>query len=742
MLSNQLLLQMRRSSSVVTELHAELSLTLGGGSQLRAEAKHGIEGTVTDESEVFSANFSIVNRSIALVHQHQDVSLELVGGSDGGSHEGLENLTTGISECLLESHLGGEVEGVIGRIGNVSSTIVDNHLGANDAVAEQWTLIGGGIETLGASRQELIGNVTTDDLRLVVVVGSIIIGLDETSNTGEVTRTTGLTLEEEIEVGVAGNSFTVSDTGLASDTVGLVLTAETLNIDFEVQFTHARNNGLFTLGVDVDTERRVFALEAVHGLTEVVGITGALRLDGQRHDGIGDEHGRHGVGETTVSEGITRGTVDTENGADLSGTNLVDIFHLVGVHADDTGNADLFVSAGVEQVGALGKGTLVDTDVGKLTVVVLFKLESQTDKGERVVGDELDSLLISDLVESSVFNLARIGEVVANSIEHGLDSLIGESRTHHDRRELAGNSGAANSTLDLFVGRLLLVEEELSHFVVDISKLLNEDLALLFGETLQVSGQLVGSADLEATSSFKVHGLHLDQVNNTLELVFGTDGDLNSSRGNLELGVDLLNSLPRVGAHTVHLVDEGDSGDIVTLHLTIDGNGLRLNTANGAQNHDGTIENSEGTLDFNREINMAGGIDQVDMVGLVLAVDVLLPVAESSGRLNGNSLFTLQVHRVHLGPYGVFASNFVDRLDSSGVEKNSFGNGGFATINMGLKYVKNAIMVLYLFHKLTAIPMFRTRDSRLASSGDMLAATNSGVKLAASSCAFLSLFLV
>lgn len=39
----------------------------------------------------------------------------------------------------------------------------------------------------------------------------------------------------------------------------------------------------------------------------------------------------------------------------------------------------------------------------------------------------------------------------------------------------------------------------------------------------------------------------------------------------------------------------------------------------------------------------------------------------------------------------------------------------------------------------TAIPMLRTRERRLASSGSMLAATYSGVKLAASSWAFLRL---
>jgi hypothetical protein len=54
----------------------------------------------------------------------------------------------------------------------------------------------------------------------------------------------------------------------------------------------------------------------------------------------------------------------------------------------------------------------------------------------------------------------------------------------------------------------------------------------------------------------------------------------------------------------IHLVDEADSGNVVALHLTIDSNGLGLNTADSAQHKDSTIQNTQSSLDLNCEIDV------------------------------------------------------------------------------------------------------------------------------------------
>lgn len=78
-------------------------------------------------------------------------------------------------------------------------------------------------------------------------------------------------------------------------------------------------------------------------------------------------------------------------------------------------------------------------------------------------------------------------------------------------------------------------------------------------------------------------------------------------------------------------------------------------------------------------------IDQVDVVFLLFSiVSLLYPVTERRCGLNSDTLFTLEIHRVHLGTNIVTTANFVDGLDPTSVEEDSFGTGGFSAVNVCL----------------------------------------------------------
>ena len=53
-------------------------------------------------------------------------------------------------------------------------------------------------------------------------------------------------------------------------------------------------------------------------------------------------------------------------------------------------------------------------------------------------------------------------------------------------------------------------------------------------------------------------------------------------------------------------------GNVVFGGLAPDGFGLRLHAGNSVENRDGTIENAQGTLNFRREIDVTGSVDDVD----------------------------------------------------------------------------------------------------------------------------------
>jgi hypothetical protein len=65
---------------------------------------------------------------------------------------------------------------------------------------------------------------------------------------------------------------------------------------------------------------------------------------------------------------------------------------------------------------------------------------------------------------------------------------------------------------------------------------------------------------------------------------------------------------------------------------------------------------------------MARRVDQVDVKFFVLPIFFLDPIAICGCGLNGNTFFSFEIHRVHLCTDGIFATYFVDGLDSTGVE--------------------------------------------------------------------------
>lgn len=72
------------------------------------------------------------------------------------------------------------------------------------------------------------------------------------------------------------------------------------------------------------------------------------------------------------------------------------------------------------------------------------------------------------------------------------------------------------------------------------------------------------------------------------------------------------------------------------------------------------------------------------MIFLILAILILDPIAVCSSGLDGDSLLSLEVHRVHLCANCIFATDFVYRFYSACVIEDSFGDGGFPAVDVGL----------------------------------------------------------
>ncbi len=167
-----------------------------------------------------------------------------------------------------------------------------------------------------------------------------------------------------------------------------------------------------------------------------------------------------------------------------------------------------------------------------------------------------------------------------------------------------------------------------------------------------------------------VDGLPADEVDDTLKSSSAPMGIWTAAAGILSL----LRIWPmtRHGWHPLGpSCDETDTGDRVSSHLPVDGDGLRLDTRDGTKNEDGTVKDTQRTF-YSMVSRRDGCVDDVDVEVLLLCHEVLaryvgsiaadtrlfggrcsLPAAVGGGTLNGDTLLTLELHVVHLGTDGV-----------------------------------------------------------------------------------------
>src|SRR5690606_18305596 len=176
-----------------------------------------------------------------------------------------------------------------------------------------------------------------------------------------------------------------------------------------------------------------------------------------------------------------------------------------------------------------------------------------------------------------------------------------------------------------------------------------------------------------------VDGLHLDQIDLTDEVFLGTDLQLQRHRGVAQALLDLLDDAQEVGALAVHLVHVDDTRNAVLVGLTPYGFRLRLDTGSTTEHDDGTIEDTQGALYFDGEVNVTGGIDYVNAVALELLGGTLPEGGYGSGG-NGNTPLLLLNHPVG-GRSAIMG--FTHLVVYTGIEQYALGGGGLTSIHVG-----------------------------------------------------------
>lgn len=158
----------------------------------------------------------------------------------------------------------------------------------------------------------------------------------------------------------------------------------------------------------------------------------------------------------------------------------------------------------------------------------------------------------------------------------------------------------------------------------------------------------------------------------TLRPVFAEDGD-GAVGGKADGFFDHLLGALDVGAGEVDFVDDGDDFEAVVGRNVGVGEGLGFDALCGIDDEESAFAGGEGARDLVGEVDVAGGVDEIELVGV--AVVRLVHHADGVG-LDGDAALALEVHGVEdLGLHLAGGQR-------TGQLEEPVGEGGLAVVDM------------------------------------------------------------
>ena len=352
-----------------------------------------------------------------------------------------------------------------------------------------------------------------------------------------------------------------------------------------------------------------------------------------------------------------------------------------GVHLEHARDVLALVAVDVQHAAALFQPAAVDADVGQVAVLVVDDLERQA--AERLVGRALALDLDVRVLRIMALDRGQVGrrrQVVDDAVQQPLHADVLQRRAGEDRVELEADRRGAKALADLVLGDGGRVGQVLLHeVIVGLGDLLDQLVAPLLDLGLHVLGDRLLDLTLAAVLvvlQVVVDRDLADQVDHALEGAGLADGDLHRDRGRAEALADRVEAEVEVRAELVHLVDEADARDVVLGGLTPDGLGLGLDAFLAVEDGDRAVEHAHGALDLGGEVDVAGGVDQVDRVALAEPV----PRTGGGGGVDGDAALLLLGVEVHGGGAFVHLAHLVDL---PGVIEDALGDGGLAGVDVG-----------------------------------------------------------
>ena len=579
-----------------------------------------------------------------------NVAHVLFGGTHLNVHQRFQQDRVSALSAFLEDHRTSDLERHFRGVDIVVGAVDQGCFHADHRVTSQNAKLHSVLNTSVDRRNVLARHATTGHLILKLVQFLAIQRqrLEGNLHLRELTGTTGLLLVGVVDLlnGLL-NGLAVCNLRLTNVSLNLELTLHTVNNDVQVELAHTTDFGLAGLFVQRHGEGGVLSRKLLDSGRHLLLVTLGLRLNSHEDHGGGEGHRLKHNRVCRIAQGITSsGVLQTNRSIDVACSDFLNRVLLVGLHLEELAEAFLLTLSRVKNLLTLGRVTGVHTGVDELTVErVSCNLVGQSRKRliRRCLTGKL-LFLIRRARTLNVGNIQRGRQVVDHSIQHGLNAAVLECGTAEHRECLAVDGQLANTSLELINREFFTFEVLLHEFLAGLGNSLDQLCAVLFSLSLQVSGDLPslvlcphGHVALRVAGPYVC--LHFEQVNHADKVALSADRQLHNERFCAQAINNSLNGEVEVRTHLIHLVDEADAGNVVLISLTPHGLRLRLNTFLTVKYRYRAVKHAQRTLHLNGEVNVAGGVDNIDLV--------VFPEAGDSCGGNGNTALLLLSHPVH-----------------------------------------------------------------------------------------------
>ena len=264
----------------------------------------------------------------------------------------------------------------------------------------------------------------------------------------------------------------------------------------------------------------------------------------------------------------------------------------------------------------------------------------------------------------------RAWQIGQDAVENRLDADVFKGRGGENRRDLVLQGPQAQGGLDSGGCDDLAAEVGFKDRLIVFAGRFHQPLAPGRG----IGGLVVGqrSPDDRFAVARKMDVFHGGQINDGRKLrpLAKRDGHGHG------IGAQLVayggHGRLEIGPGPVELVDHGDLGHAVSHGLPPDRFGLGLHAGNGAKDAHRAVEHPKRALHFDGEVDMARGVDDIDLM--------VFPGAGGAGRSDGDAAFLLLGHEIHGGGA---VMNLAHAMDAAGKIEDALGERGLAGVDVG-----------------------------------------------------------